>query len=347
MVALVTAITTTQFAEVYPLYQRIILGLIVSVCFLVATTVRELILSVTTFPREISTRQITIFIFGGVTREIRDSHTPPHQPLLYLARFLSNLLIAAVFYGLYATFINTNNLMMAGVFQWLAYIYFLIFLLHFVPAFPLDGGKILRTFLWRSKGDYYKATRIASFIGLATGLSLIFAGVLVFIITRMWIVSLLIVYTGWTIQIAAGNTRRQVITDIALQSIKAEDIMTGEYPVMPRQTNLGQLIRDNILVKGWPYIVVAEGTKLEGILTLEQIKSVPWKRWNNTTIGDIMTPSDKIRTAYLQQPADILFEEMYQANISYIPVTKDDDIVGIVNRNRLTRLARIRDGFGA
>ena len=199
--------------------------------------------------------------------------------------------------------------MMAGVAQWLAYIYFLLFLLHFIPAFPLDGGQILRMILWRSTGDYYKATHIASLIGWATGLFLIFAGVLVFIVTQQWIISLVIVSIGWIIEIAAGYTRREIKTYMVLQNIKAEDIMTREYPVMPQQVNIGQLVREHILKKGWHYIMVVDGTKLKGILTIKQIKSVPWKRWNNTIIGDIMTPMirsgplipNKPRTHYLRK----------------------------------------------
>jgi len=234
---------------------------------------------------------------------------------------------------------------MATVFQWLSYIFFLIFLLHFIPAFPLDGGKILRTILWRSTGSYYKATQIASFIGLASGLFLIFSGVLVLIINRLWIVGLIFILIGWVILIAAVTIRRQIKIHIALQNTKAEDVMTREYLVMPRQVNLGQLVREQVLVKGWSYVVVAEGTRFEGILTMGQIKSVPWKRWNDTAIGDIMIPYNRIRTAHIQQTADTLFEEMYQGNINFMPVLKDDAIVGVVNWESLMSLIKIRDRF--
>jgi Zn-dependent protease len=215
---LVTSIVTTQFTEDYPLWQRIVLGVVVCVCFLAAVIVRELIIRAAAFHKEKPRRKITIFAFGGVYRESKNNLAAVHQPLLYLAKYLSNLIIAVIFYALFATFISTNNLLMAGLAQWLAYIYFLLFLLHFIPAFPLDGGQILRTVLRRSSGDYYKATSTASTIGRGTGLFMIFAGVLVFIITMQWNISLIIVLLGWIIQIAANNTRRQVRTHMALQN---------------------------------------------------------------------------------------------------------------------------------
>lgn len=344
---MVTAIVSTQFSENYPLFQRIILGVFVFLLFFTAITINELILNTAAFRQENPIKKITLFAFGGVYQENRDRFVSTRLPVLFLARFLSHLLIAAIFYGLYATFVSYGNLMLAGVAQWLAYISFLLFLLHFLPAFPLNGGQVLRMVLWRTTGDYYKATRIASLIGWAAGLFLMFAGVLVLIITREWTFGLVIVFTGWIIEIAAGYTRRELKTHMVLHKIKAEDIMTREYPVMPQQVNIGQLVREHILIKGWPYIIVADGTKLKGILTINQIKSVPGKRWDNITIGDIMTPYPQIRTAYLQQTADTIFDEMDHRGIDYIPVLKDDDIVGVVNRVALTSLVKTRIGFGA
>jgi Zn-dependent protease/predicted transcriptional regulator len=344
--ALIIAVVTTQLSEGYPLWQRIILGLAVCLFFFAALLIRELILNTAAFRRETPVRKITLFVFGGVYPENRDRMATSRLRLLYSARFLLNLLIAAIFYGLYATFINAENLMMAEAAQWLTYICFLLFVLHFIPAFPLDGGEILRRWLWRSTGDYYKATGSASLIGRAAGFFLIFAGVPVFIATREWVISLLMIFIGWTLAIAAGYTRREIRTHLVLRNIKAEDIMTREYPVMSPQVNIGQLVREHILIKGWPYVIIAEDNKLKGILTLDRIKAVPGRRWNNTTTGDIMTPAAQIRTAYLQQTANTLYEDMYQRNLDYIPVLENENIVGMVNRAALMSLVKTRTGFG-
>jgi predicted transcriptional regulator len=175
---------------------------------------------------------------------------------------------------------------------------------------------------------------------------LIFAGVLVFIIIQQWTISLVVVLVGWTIQIAAGSSRSHIKKHTVLQNIKAEDIMTREYLATSGQVNIRQLMRENILVKGWHYILIVDGTKLKGILTIEKIKSVPWKRWNNTTTGDLMTPADQIRTAHPQQTANTLLEEMDQRGIDYIPVLETDKIMGVVTRNALMNLIRIRTEFG-
>jgi len=344
--ALVTAIVFTQFPENYPLWQRIILGIVVSLLFFTTVTARELFLSFATTHRETPIKNVTLFAFGGVYQETKESITSNDSLLLYLARFLSNLVIAAIFYGLYATFINAGNLMIAELAQWLAFIYFMLFLLHFIPGFPLDGGQILRLFLWKSTGDYYRATYVASLTGWAIGLFLIFAGILALIITQQWFIGLVVTSIGWFVQIAAGYARHNAKMLVALQSIAARDIMTREYPAVTQQVSIGQLVRDQILVKGWHYIIVVDGVKLKGILTIRKIKSVPRRRWNYTRIGNIMTPSSELKTAHPQQSAAALLEQMDQLRIDHIPVLEDDNVIGVVGRDILVRLGKTRAEFG-
>ena len=87
--------------------------------------------------------------------------------------------------------------------------------------------------------------------------------------------------------------------------------------------------------------------KFKGILTGKQIKSVPFKRWNKTAIGDVMTPADQLKTYPPQQTADTLLEEMYWQNIDHIPVLEDGKIIGVVARNTLLSLVKTRIEFGA
>jgi Zn-dependent protease/predicted transcriptional regulator len=344
--ALVVALVITQFSENYTLLQRGVLGIYVSLLFLIMTFIRELVLSTAAFRKENPIKKTIIFAFGGIHHENKDRIVSTHLPLLYLVRFLSHLVIAVIFWGLYATFINYSNVTLAGIVQWLAYIYILLFLLHFIPAFPLDGGEILRLILWKTTGDFYKATRIASMIGLSVGLFLVFAGVLVLIVTQQWYFSLVIIFFGWIIQIAAGYTRREVKIHMALQNTMAEDIMSKEYPVMSDQVNIGQLIREHILKQGWQYIIVMDDGKFKGLLTLNQIKKVPLKRFNSTSLGDIMTPAGQLGTAGPQQTADIIFEEMYQRGIDYVPIMEDANVTGVVTRDALMKLVKVRLSFG-
>ncbi len=346
VLVLITALVTLRFAEDYSLFYRILLGASVSLLFLATLAFREYILNILAFRKETWVKKMTLFAFGGVYQESADRYYATHPPLLYLSRYLSNFLLAAVFYGLYATFIDAGILALAGVAQWLSYIYFLFFLLHFIPIYPLDGGEILRLIIWRKTRDYYRATWVSSCIGWGAGLFLIFAGVMLLIITWQWVIDLMVVLLGWMIQVAAGYTRTQIKIHTVLKTIKAEDVMTRECPVASRKVNIRRLIRDYILINGCHYILVVDDGKLSGILTLKQIKSALRKRRNEVTAGDIMTPCERIRTAYRQQTANALYEDMYQRGIEYIPVLEENNVIGVVTMSALMNLVKIRSGFG-
>ncbi len=343
---LITAIVSTQFPESYPLWQTIILGISTALLFFISVSINELILSLTVIRRQNTVKNITIFAFGGVFQTIQEATSPNHELLMAVARFLSNLTITTIFYGIYATFINSGNFAIAGIAQWLVFIWFMVFLIHFVPGFPLDGGMVLRALLWKSSGDYFRATYIASLSGWCIGLLLIFSGVLVSIITHQWFLGLAVTFIGWSVQSAAEQIRCQAVLLMALQLTNVRDIMTREYTTVNRDVTVGQLFRDHILVSGWRYFIVVDGVKLQGILTVRNIKSVPRKRWDGTPIGKIMTPSNEINSANpLQSGANVL-QKMDQLRVDDMPVLEDGNVIGIIVRETLVRLGKVRADFG-
>lgn len=343
---LITIIVTLQFAEEYSLFLRVLFGAFVSLLFFALLYFREFVFGKVVFRKEPWLKKVTLFVFGGVYKESADKYYSTHPPLLYFSRYLSNFLLAAVFYGLYATFVDMGIYALAGVAELFSYIFSLFFLIHFIPVYPLDGGEILRLLIWRKTRDYYRATRIASLLGWGAGLILIFAGVMLLIITRQWTADLLIVILGLSIQIAAGYTRKQMRIYEVLKTIKAEDVMTRELPVVTGQDTVRRLIREFILTSGWHYALVVEDDKLQGIMTLKQIKTAIRKKKAEAPVSDFMTPYKEMRIAYRRQAANELYEDMYQRNIEYIPVLENNKVIGVVTMQALMNLYKTRSGFG-
>ncbi len=346
LLILLTTVVTLRFAEEYSLLLRIIFGIGVSLLYILIMAFREYILCILAFRRETWVKKITLFAFGGVYKESADRYYSTHPPLLYFSRYLSNFLLTILFYGLYATFIDAGIFALAGIAQWLSYIFLILFLIHFIPVYPLDGGEILRLIIWKKTRDYYKAARITSLTGWVFGLSLVFAGVLLLIITQQWDADLLVILSGWMLQVAAGYTRNQIKIHTVLKNIRAEDVMSGDFPSITAKMSVRQTIREYILVSGYHYLLVSDGGKLRGILTIKQIKSAIRKRKSDVAVNDIMTPYEQIRTAYRQQAANELYEDMYQRNLEYIPVIEENRIIGVVTMSALMNLVKIRSGFG-
>ncbi|MCK4368568.1 MAG: site-2 protease family protein [Dehalococcoidales bacterium] len=339
--ALITAIMVTQFPEAYPLWQRVSFGIATSLLFFISVSIREFIISLTALSRGIPVKSITLFVFGGVSHTSKEATSPALELLVAATGLLTSLVIAGVFYGIYALLANTGSIVIAGLIQWLAFIYFFLFLFHFIPGFPLGGGRILRALLWKVTGDYEWATRIASWTGWGIGLLCIAGGILLLIFGRQWFNGLVLAGVGLVLQTAATQSRRQAALREALKKIKAQDIMAKEYSPITPQSTISQLIHDYILVTGQHYFVVADGDKLQGAVTMRDIKRVP-KRRRGSHIGKIMIPASELKTAHPQQPAASLLDQMDELGIDHMPVLEEDKVIGIVSRDSLIRLAQTR-----
>jgi len=122
--------------------------------------------------------------------------------------------------------------------------------------------------------------------------------------------------------------------------------MTEECPFVSRQISLGQLVRDHILPSGRRCFLVIEDSGLKGIVTLRDIKLIPQEKWDSTTLNEIMTPADKLKTAQPNQPAVSLLEEMDEWNINQMPVLEGGKVIGMVARDNLLRFLRTRAELG-
>jgi len=337
--ALIAAIMVTQFPSSSPLWQRASLGIATGLLFFISITAREFILNLIAIVRGIPVRRTTLLIFGGVPQISKESTRPLLEILMAITGLLTTLIIGGVFYGIYAALINSGSVVIAGLIQWLAFIFFMLFIFHFVPGFPLDGGRILRALLWRLTDNYERATRIASWCGWTAGWLCVALGILLMVTELQWLNGLLLAGTGWVLQGAATKSRRQAKLLEALKRIQAQDIMSRQSPLISPETTVSQVIHDYILATGYRHCIVADEGKFLGIATINNIKRVSKKR-RGSHIGRVMTPSSELNTAQPQQSAASLLGQMDELGIDYMPVLEDETVVGIVTRDHLIRLAQ-------
>jgi len=344
---LIIAMMVTQFPEAYPLWQRMILGVTASLLFFIAVGFREVILNFLALNRGIPVQRVTLFAIGGLPQIPKGDTQPLLELLMGTAGLLLNLIIAGIFYTIHSALVNTTHVIIDGIILWTAYLYFLLALFHFIPVFPLDGGRLLRTLLWKFTGDYDRSTNIASWAGQGLGLLLIAYGILLLVLSQQWFNGLTLIFVGWVLYLAAVQSRRQTALREALQHIAARDMMSGESPIIATpQFTVGQLVRDCILVTGQRYFVVSEEGKLRGVVTTRDIKKVPKKRWNSTKISRVMTPARRLKTADAQQSAASLLELMDELGLKRMPVLENDKVIGVISQDNLNRLKKTRVELG-
>lgn len=209
-VILISAAVVTQFSTAYPLWQRIMLGIAASFLFLVAITIRESVISFIATRKGITVKRVTLFVFGGVPQIDQEAISPALELLLAVVGLLFNLIVAGIFYVVYLVLARTGNIIVDVLVQWLAFIYFMLALFHFIPGFPLDGGRVLRALLWKATGNYERVTNIAAWIGWGFGLLFTIGGIMILVITTQeWFIGVLLMFPGLVLQNAATHSRRQ------------------------------------------------------------------------------------------------------------------------------------------
>jgi Zn-dependent protease/CBS domain-containing protein len=333
--------------QTYPTEQRIILGILTSLLFFASIITHELAHSILAIRNNIPVKEITLFVFGGVSQITKEATRPRAELLIAIVGPLTSLALAGIFYGLHLLLAGTQQILAASLMQWLALINVILAVFNLIPGFPLDGGRIFRALVWHRTHDYHRATRIATNVGqgiayafMAVGIASIFAPLL------SWFNGLLLIFIGWFLRDAARASYQQVLLHDALTGITARQVTDYDCPLIPPHLNLMELAQQYILPTGRSCFLISWGVELEGMVTMQQVKKVPRSRWAITTVQDIMTPAGKLKVAYADQDILSVLQEMNGESANHIPVMEAGKVIGIINREDIARFLRTRADFG-
>ncbi|MDD2316095.1 MAG: site-2 protease family protein [Desulfobacterales bacterium] len=280
----------------------------------------------------IAIKGITLFIFGGVAEMKQEPPSPKAEFFMAAAGPLSSLLLALMFYALSQLARNAGwPEPVDGILRYLAWINGMLAVFNLVPAFPLDGGRILRSVLWGWKKNLRWATRIAAGIGSGFGLVLIFLGFLQFFsgnfIGGMWWF-----FIGMFLRGAAGMSYRQLLVRRALEGEPVRRFMKPDPVTVSPSATLEELAEDYIYryqFKLFP--VVDKGNQLLGCVTIKMIKEIPRKEWSRKTVGEIVVGCSPENTIDSQADAMEALSLMNRTGSSRIMVTEENRLVGILS----------------
>jgi Zn-dependent protease/CBS domain-containing protein len=325
---------------IYPWWQNTILGVIAAVLSFGSVSAKALAQYAVATNRHMPVQSLTLYVFGGMPRIREQDARPTPQILMAVTGPLASLVIFGFFFAIYYVQAGFGSFMFADLLQWLYPFTLMIALFNIIPAFPLDGGWILRAILQVTMKDYSRATRIATLTGWIIGFVVIAAGILALIINLGWFTGVATAAFGWFLADAATVSRRQTLIRDALRGMTAQDLKTDDYTPIKQQLTFA-IVREYIINSGQNCFVVIEDGKLKGIVTLGDTQIHP-TQWETTRIADIMTPTGLLKTAPLDQPAVDLLEEMDDYDIDQIPVTQDEKLLGMVTRERFSRFLKAR-----
>ncbi|MBI4795148.1 MAG: site-2 protease family protein [Deltaproteobacteria bacterium] len=285
---------------------------------------------------------ITLFIFGGVAEMADEPPTARAEFYMAVAGPLSSIFMAGVFYLLYLWGKKGGwPVPVIGVTGYLAWINGLLAGFNLLPAFPLDGGRILRSLLWWSKNNLRWATRISSGIGAAFGILFIVLGVLQ-ILRGNFIGGLWWSLIGMFLRGAAQMSYQQLVMRKALEGEPVSRFMNPHPVTVAPSLTVKELVEDYIYKYHFKMFPVMEGEQVLGYITTRQVKEVPREEWERETVGHLAAPCSSENTITPDTDAVQALARMNQSGSSRLLVIDQGRLKGIVTLKDLLNFISLK-----
>ncbi|TMC95062.1 MAG: site-2 protease family protein, partial [Chloroflexi bacterium] len=286
LVFLTFSLATGWFPITYPgssTATYYLLGFIASILLFVSVLLHELAHSFVARSRGLQVKSIVLFIFGGVSNIEQEPQTPGIEFSMAFVGPLVSLLIGVVCYGLWLLVRGTHSLIVP-ILSYLALMNIILGIFNLIPGFPLDGGRVLRSIIWKATGNFQTATNITTFVGQAFAYLIILWGILLFFAGNAFN-GLIIIFTGWFLLTSAQSARSQSALDTAFRGVTVNQIMDTNVLTVPANISLQKLVDEYFLPRGLRSAFVMQGDQLAGLITLSDIRHVPRDQWPQTPVG--------------------------------------------------------------
>jgi Zn-dependent protease/CBS domain-containing protein len=362
--ALVTWNLSTAFGQFHPGWGpglRWAVAVVASLLFFLSVLAHELAHSLTARAQGTPVRRITLFLFGGVSNIQREPESPGQEFTMAILGPVTSLVIGVVL-TLLVSWLGAPAAVAAGdavrvirslgpvgtVALWLGSVNIILGVFNLIPGFPLDGGRVLRSIIWKATGSLQTATRWASWVGQAVAWAMILTGIAIVFGVRVPFIGgglvsgLWLAFIGWFLSNAAGQSYRQIVIQDLLEDICVGDIMRRNPPVVGASETVSTLVHEYVMGTDDRSFPVLDGDALAGIVTLSDIRRANRDEWGALTVRDIMTPRERLLTANPEEDAAKALDTLTQHEFSQLPVLDGDRLVGLLRMRDIVRWLQIR-----
>ena len=316
------------------------LGVVFALALFASVVLHELSHAVVARRLGIPVGSITLFLFGGVASILREPGSPPDEVKMAAAGPAASVGISLVCFAIDSVLPDGWA---SDLFYLLAFSNAVLAIFNLLPAFPSDGGRILRALIWHARKSQALATHIASVASLVIAACLIAAGIFfAFDGERALGVGPLIVVRGWwwiliglfLAQAALASMRGARVSRI-LETMPVGECMARTIIPVPSTTTIAGFIGEMAVggrAAGYP--VVDDGTFV-GLVTLQDTSAVPHSLWPQTPITAVMTPSARMPSVTVRMPAFEALETLDSRHIGELPVFEDGELTGVVSKQSI------------
>ncbi|MDE3230893.1 MAG: site-2 protease family protein [Chloroflexota bacterium] len=320
------------------------LGLVAALALFASVLVHELAHSLVARSRGMPVKSITLFIFGGVSNLEREPRSADVEFQMALVGPVASAIIGGVALGVWAL-VGSASPLLAAMLLYLGASNLLLAVFNMIPGFPLDGGRVLRSLIWKATGSLRRATLWAARIGQGVAILLILVGVWMFFAVSL-IDGLWFGFIGWFLLQAAQAENTQVMMETLLKGVTVRQVMSPPPAVAQGDVSLQQLVDAYLLPSGIRSIPIMSGDTFIGLTTLEDIRRVPRERWPVTSARETMTPVEKLRMARGDESLNDAMPRLVAGNVNQLPVVDESgQLIGMLNRDTILRYLEVRRGL--
>ncbi len=340
---------------------NIAMGVLASLLFFFSILLHELAHSIVARARGLPVRRITLFFFGGVSNIQREPPSPGTEFFMAVVGPLTSIALGVIFLLIGVgqiprlTFVPTNATPLlrslsplATMLVWLGPVNIIIGLFNLIPAFPLDGGRILRSILWALSHNLRRATRWATAVGQAFGWLMIVAGIaMVFgayipVLGGGFINGLWLAFIGWFVISAAVQSYHQVVIEDLLQGVPVTSLMREPAPAVSPDTTVHDLVFDHVMRGEERAFPVMDGGRLAGMVYAEDLRKVDRGHWDRTLVRDVMVPESNLDELSPREDAMDAFQKMANKDMRQMPVVQNGQLIGVLRRRDILRWLQVQ-----
>jgi Zn-dependent protease len=327
-----------------------------AVLFFASVLAHELAHAAVARAQGIRVRGITLFMFGGLAQIESEPTSPGREFVMAIVGPLTSIgigiaaLVAGRFIADGATF-GADPMRAARelgpvptLLLWLGPVNLLLGVFNLIPGFPMDGGRVLRAFLWSITGSLTRATRYAAMVGEAFAWLFIGAGLLM---AFGWVLpvvggglfqGLWFVLIGWFLASSARTGLARLLARRALAGVPVKQLMLRRFESVDPHLKVDRFVREYVLTTDQRCFPVVSGSRFLGLVCWGDVRATDQAAWENLELSQIMTPAARIGTVRPDDDSARALDELAQRDVDQIAVVDGEGhLAGLLRRRDLVK----------
>jgi Zn-dependent protease len=326
-----------------PPLTRWAIGAVIAAAFLVSVLAHELGHAVAARARGIDVGPMTLYFFGGTASFQTEFDDPRSATIVTAAGPVVSLALAGVIGTIGVALRSVGGLVLdpLGVLLLaIAGLNVLVGGINLVPAYPLDGGRLVRAVAWLRTRDERRGSAFAAVVGRAVGWLLIGSGITVMAIEDP-LDGLMLAISGWFLSGASRGIERRLMVQDLLQGVRVEDVMDrGVAGVTPNLTL--DTFAERLLGNEGSAVPVVRDDALVGLVGVSQVRRLRRGSWSTTRAQDVMVTPPSLPLVEARDTLWSALDRLRRAGLDALPVVEGGGLLGLVTKEGIAEAIQSR-----